>query len=492
MKLSHFLHIYQPADQQQDILERVVHESYRPLVDGLKSDPGAKITLNINAALTEMLFERGFRDVVDGLKFLAERGQIEFTGSAKYHAFLPLLPPSEIERQIAINIETNRYYFGEAFSPKGFFAPEMAYSQNIIDAIGKFGYQWIIIDEIAFSGKNDECDFSKLYTIKGSNITAVFRERKTSNVIMSAVVRSAESLRQVLQDEMKKDRYILTAMDGETFGHHRPGHHAILFEILKERSLGAMTVSELMKSFPGGGSITPKDSTWASSEENLEKGTQFFSWRDPDNIIHKWQWELLYFVLDCFYAHEKAASPELRKKMDESLASDQFWWASAKPWWSLEMIELGAWRLFELLRSMHNVDEGDIAKGHELYSEIVLKAFEWQRTGYIKELAKNYQTKTKIPFKDRTVGEGKPEVFDAFIHFMREKMQEAASRESFERAILWRDAIWKLETKNDIYDAIHATDLLRAEVPDEDLRKLMDVYKEGYRRLKGGQPEQRV
>jgi len=74
---------------------------------------------------------------------------------------------------------------------------------------------------------------------------------------------------------------------------------------------------------------------------------------------------------------------------------------------------------------------------------------------------------------------------------MKKKMKEAAKNKNFERAILWRDAIWKLETKNDIYDAIHAVDLLRLEVPDPQLTKLMEKYKEKYKKIKPGQPELR-
>jgi len=74
---------------------------------------------------------------------------------------------------------------------------------------------------------------------------------------------------------------------------------------------------------------------------------------------------------------------------------------------------------------------------------------------------------------------------------MRRKMWQATKKKNFERAILWRDAIWKLETKNDIYDTIHAVDLLRLEVSDKKLRTLMDRYKEKYKKIKPGQPELR-
>ena len=70
-------------------------------------------------------------------------------------------------------------------------------------------------------------------------------------------------------------------------------------------------------------------------------------------------------------------------------------------------------------------------------------------------------------------------------------MEKAARAGEFEKAILWRDGLWKLETKNDIYDAIHVTDLLRKEMPAGELEKLMDKYKEKYKKIKSGQVEQR-
>ena len=113
--------MYQPWWQHPGILEKIANESYRPLIRGLLKEPKTKITININSVLTEMLFEHGYRDVIDNLKLLVEMGRVELTGSAKFHAFLPLLPDHEILRQIQLNEETNRRYFGEFYNPKGFF-----------------------------------------------------------------------------------------------------------------------------------------------------------------------------------------------------------------------------------------------------------------------------------------------------------------------------------------------------------------------------------
>jgi hypothetical protein len=85
----------------------------------------------------------------------------------------------------------------------------------------------------------------------------------------------------------------------------------------------------------------------------------------------------------------------------------------------------------------------------------------------------------------------KPEVYRAFIDTMEKEVQKAARRNEFEKAILWRDAISKIENQDDIYDAIHAIDLLRTVVPSGNLEKLMDKYKKQYKKMRGGQPEQR-
>jgi hypothetical protein len=491
---ANFLHIYQPPDQMPDILERIVNESYRKILAGLLANPKAKITLNINAGLTEQLDKHGYTDVIKNIKKIAERGQIEFTESAKYHPFMPLTPWEEDLRQIKLNHDTNEFYFGKIYKPKGFFPPEMAYSRKVADLVASLGYQWIIADEIAYSGKTETVDCGKVYTVKGlADFKIFFRDRRVSNLIMSAMVRTEKSLLEALGEEKTKNRYLLTAMDGETFGHHRPGLDKLFFAILASSKIKKISVSEIAEHFPATETIDPVESTWASSENDISRGTQFLSWNDPENPIHAWQWELTGFVLKIVEKLDKKKSyyKTVRAKMDRALHSCQYWWASGKPWWSLEMIETGAWRLMDVLRSIPDLQKEKLKKGEELYERIVLKAFEWQRTGYIRQLNQSREKQIKIPFKKRTLLSGKPEVYFAFLDTMKKEMQKAAKIGEFEKAILWRDAIIKIENQDDIYDAVHATDLLRTIVPGDDLEKLMDDYKAKYKKIRGGQPEQR-
>jgi hypothetical protein len=495
MKWANFLHIYQPADQQPDILEAIITQSYRPIFTHLRDNPRIKLTLNVTGALLELFDKYGHQDIIDILRNLAKSGQVEFTGSAKYHAFLPFLSADEMRRQIIANTKTMTFYLGDSFKPKGFFPPEMAYKRDILPVIGSLGFEWIILDEIACTGVPGEVDYTKIYKIKNSKLDVYFRERRLSNLIMSAIVRSPETLEEAMKDDLKSDRYLVTAMDGETFGHHRPGLEKMLFDVWSDTNFDFITISEIANFYKERVEIEPIVSTWASSKEDIDRGVQFLSWSDPENIIHRWQWELVDLVLKQVYAMDtkNISYEEVRAQMDRALASDHFWWASAKPWWSVEMIEDGAYRLLDTLRMIPNIEKSILGEASSLYERIISTAFNWQRTGRIREMMQEQKTILRIPFADRTLGRGGAEegVYHAFIDMMKQLEKKAAEQGEYEKAILWRDSIYKLENKLDIYDTVNAIDLLRVEIPHKDVEQTIEKYKEKYKSMRGGQPEQR-
>ena len=161
MYWANFLHFYQPAGQQPDILEAVVEQSYRPILEGLRRSPKVRLTLNINGALIELFDKYKYYDLLEILKEIGGDGRIEFTSSAKYHAFLPFLNDQEIIRQIKMNDETNRFFLGSAYNPKGFFPPEMAYKEELPAIIESLGFKWMILDEISCGGETGLVDYNK-------------------------------------------------------------------------------------------------------------------------------------------------------------------------------------------------------------------------------------------------------------------------------------------------------------------------------------------
>ena len=481
-----FLHIYQPTSQSKEILRKVVGESYRPLFEGLLKIPKIKINLNISAALTEILIKEGYGDVVKNIKKLAETKRLEFTESAKYHALLPFLKEEEIVRQVKKNNESNKKYFGNSYKPVCFFPPEIAYSPKVAKVVSRLGYKMILLDDISYNGGKEYSPKDRLFTIKGTKeLIAVFRERRVSNCIMSAVVRNEKDFVDVIKEELKENKYLCTAMDGETFGHHRPGLEKFLFKILESKIPEQIFLSELPNHFDIKGKVNPVKSTWASAQEDIEEGVQFYSWKDPKNKVHQLQWKFFNYLLKV--SKTTKLTSKIKNELDKNMASDQFFWASGEPWWSIEMIEKGALAMLKTLKSLPSVTRNQIEKGEDYYGEILATAFWWQRSGKIEAMAKKYKEAVKIPFKERTL----PDFYFAFVEILKERMRKAAKKESFEKAILWRDAIWRLETKNDIYDAIHVIDLLRMKMAEPELEELINKYRKKYKRIRPGQPELR-
>lgn len=486
-----FLHIYQPTDQSEEILKRVVNESYRRIFKGFLKIKNLKINLNINGALTELLVKKGYFDVIESIYQLAKSGRLEFTESAKYHPFLPFLNTKEIERQIKENNRTNRKYFGSFYQPRCFFPPELAFAPKIGKIVSNLGYKILLLDEIAYPVDPSSLK-EKIFKLKGKDLILVFRERRVSNCLMSALIKDEKEFKEILGEDLKKEIYLLTGIDGETFGHHRPGLEKSLFKIVSSKEPKQIFLSEIPKYIKIDGEILPRSSTWASSLDDIEKGLQFYSWKSPKNKIHKLQWQFLNYLRSLI--EKKKFSKKIIKNYDEAIASDQFFWASAEPWWSIEMIEKGAFKMLKVLESITK-NKKEIERGEKFYYQIISTAFKWQRSGKIEEKSKKYREAVKIPFKERTLEVGGGEVYKTIISLIRRKIKEAVKRENYEKAILWRDAIWKLETKNDIYDLVHVVDLLRIELPEEfkkldpKLNELFFKYKEKYKKIECGQPE---
>ncbi|MEW6610758.1 MAG: UvrB/UvrC motif-containing protein [Patescibacteria group bacterium] len=446
MYWANFLHLYQPPTQKPHWIKRVTAESYRKIFTELKNAPDANMTVNINAVLVEHWDACGEDDVIEDVRTLLERGQLELTGSAKYHPLLPFLPKDEVVRQIELNNETHRKYFGSSYQPRGFFPPEMAFSLDLARTVQEFGFEWIIVDELSFP-RGKELKYDHIYTIKGvNNFNIYFRERRMSWVILSGQIGTGNLLIDSLGQRLTRNEYLLTAMDGETFGHHRPGLEQLLFEIYRSPKLHTILISDLPHYFPQREAVTPQSSTWALMEKDLERKVPFARWKDADNPIHDMQWELTNLAIETVRgAHRNDPGyPAVRDALDRALHSDQYWWASAKPWWSIEMIERGAKELYDAISKTPGINETVKEEAKHLYHTIVFTAFDWQRSGLVDELSHKEDEDIRQR-TDAQIPQLPKKEIEKMVRKLENEMNTVAARQEFERAAQIRDRIAELK-----------------------------------------------
>lgn len=439
MYWANFLHIYQPPIQTKSILERITNESYYKIFAGLDKNPQAKLTVNINAGLTEMLVENGHKDLIELIRKLLERKQIELTATAKYHPLLPKLPPVEIIRQIQINEETNKKYFGPSYQPKGFFPPEMAYSPKIGKIIKNLGFKWIILDETALS-------VPPAYNVTYENPDGLgffFRERNISFKILSAQLGTADILIKELGQRIKNNEYLLTAMDGETFGHHRPGLEELLWSFGNNQEIVPVTISQLLPLFPKKIIVDPQTTSWALTDPKYAITAPFLRWDDPENEIQQKQWEFVNLTIE---AVRKDNRPQTRNLLDRVLYSDQFWWASARPWWSLEIIEKGAYGLLKVIQSCKNIDKNTINLAKDLYLDIVTDGFNWQRSGKVENLSRKEDEEMKIRMTDNSASLSE-EDYKNIIENLTKQMLTSAKNQEYTRAEQIKERIKEIQER---------------------------------------------
>ncbi|RJQ30607.1 hypothetical protein C4572_04060 [Candidatus Parcubacteria bacterium] len=443
MYWANFLHIYQPVVQKDIWVKRVADESYRKIFRGLLDIDRAKITLNISGVLCDLLEKNGCSDVLESIKNLIDAGKLEITGSAKYHAFLPLLPESEIERQIVLNEETLDKYFGKNWKKGGFFPPEMAYSKKVAEVAKRLGYKWMIVDEMAFPpGKKIEKDV--IYEIKGiKDFHVFFRERNlTFKILSGSRVSSLPAIMKFLEKRIGNSEYSVTAMDGETFGHHRPGLENLMFDLLREESIKPATITELLDIFPKKEIIEPRPSTWAAVPRDFEVGEPYFRWKSSGNQIQQWQWELLELAAEIVSRNE---DEDIRGRLDRALHSDQFWWSSARPWWSLEWIERGAYDLKEIINDSKNASKEEREKAEELYKQIIFTGFDWQRSGKVDELSRSENEEIQERLEEKEKFFITKEEYEEMVKNLNEQIEEAVKHREYHRAAMIKDRIRELK-----------------------------------------------
>ncbi|MBL7053820.1 hypothetical protein ISS06_01275 [Patescibacteria group bacterium] len=359
MNWVNLLHIYQPFWQTREILDKVVEQSYKKILFVLENNSSTKVNINICAGLTEQLIVNGYDEIVDRLKKLAIKGQIEFVDSAKYHPILPLLPTKEIIRQIKLNNSFNKKYFGKTYNPTGFFLPELAYSKKTARIIKSLGYKWIILDEIAYNNSFGEVCFDQQYFLRDffdkqhQPFKIIFRNRGLSLLFFHKWLDSVEKFWQAVNQDIRSSEFLVTAFDGESLGHHQAILIDVWENILKDNRIKTIFFSEYLKQLNNKqvNKIVPIKSSWSTEIDDIKKDRPYPLWDNNQNKLHQLQWKITYLVLNIVKnSRDNPNHKQARDMLDKALHSDQYWWASANPWWSKSPIKKGLNQFEEIIK----------------------------------------------------------------------------------------------------------------------------------------------
>jgi predicted glycosyl hydrolase (DUF1957 family) len=72
------------------------------------------------------------------------------------------------------------------------------------------------------------------------------------------------------KDDIAHKQYLVTGMDGETFGHHRPGLEGLLFQVFDASEFDTVSVSAFVDKFSGSlphETVDLRASTWPAAHK---------------------------------------------------------------------------------------------------------------------------------------------------------------------------------------------------------------------------------
>jgi hypothetical protein len=386
LKWANFFHLYQPPQWPDSVVRLVTREAYAPLVSLLKSKPNLKVTLNVTGALVENLERLKLHSVLTGFRKLAESGRVEFVGTLKYHPLMPTLSVTDARRQIELNNSTLTRVFGDTYRPVGFFPPEMAWHPKYGRLLKHLGFRWVLLDELLLGRELGQINPSKQF-VTPEGLEVVLRNRGVSDYLAFELTRSRlPELPGVVRRSNGGSSLLITAMDGENLGHHRKGVRALWITAVAKLRARLLTVSELTLERRGRTVVRLRPGSWSSRKEELNHGTPFALWHDPKNTVHRLQWQLTHLATHVVRRH---LAPGILRTFDEAVASDQYWWASAHPWWDPRIVERGARRLLAVITGARST-KAERARAHRLTNALVREAWLWHTSGRAQAMQREY------------------------------------------------------------------------------------------------------
>ncbi len=228
VRLALVLHNHQPIGNFEGVFEAAYRESYAPFLEVLREFPDVQITLHNSGSLLEWLVAK-HPEYINGLRELAERGQIEILGGPFYEPILACIPRRDRVGQMRLYTDYLEGLFNKPV--RGMWVPERVWEQSFASDIAAAGIEYTVLDDTHFrnAGLPPDKLFGHYLTEDEGQLLTIFpiAERLRYTIPWQDPEASIEYLRGVAATI--PNAIAVCGDDGEKFGVW-PGTHELVFK----------------------------------------------------------------------------------------------------------------------------------------------------------------------------------------------------------------------------------------------------------------------
>jgi alpha-amylase/alpha-mannosidase (GH57 family) len=189
------LHMHQPPGNLALLIEanpweaeQIIRCYERPTRYAQQYADVGRLHIGFSGILLEQLLDhhivdryRHLIDIPAMLDAYRNTPNIELIGMGHFHPIFPLIPEADWEEQLRSGRELMAEVFGRA--PRGFWPPEMAFAMEMIPALVRAGYEYVVVDGVHVHPEDAVSDVFRPYLAcyDDACITVVPRDRDVSN-----------------------------------------------------------------------------------------------------------------------------------------------------------------------------------------------------------------------------------------------------------------------------------------------------------------------
>lgn len=141
------VHNHQPIGNFESVFEEAYQLSYKPLLDVFEKHPSVKLTQHWTGTLLEWLVKNR-PELIELMKEMVKRGQLELLTGSYYEAILAVIPPSDRVGQIRKLSDYLHKIFD--YTPRGMWLAERVWEQPLVASLAEAGVEFVTVDDTHF------------------------------------------------------------------------------------------------------------------------------------------------------------------------------------------------------------------------------------------------------------------------------------------------------------------------------------------------------